>query len=78
MNLPGQTSPRLRRVDDTAIEHVLPQRPLRRVLSFTNRTIDDVVNDAIAKHQVLGYFKLHKWIDRGIAIRELERQWNSV
>ena len=57
---------------------VVTQHPLRRVLAFTRRTIDDVVNSPIAKNEVLGYYKLHKWIGRGIEIRDLENQWNPV
>jgi hypothetical protein len=65
---------------DTAArtEFILIQRPLRRILAFTRRSIDDVVNDPIAKREVLGYYKLHKRIARGIEVRDLERQWNSV
>ena len=59
------------------VRHVIVRR-LSRVLSFTRLTIDDVVNDPIAKRQVLGYFKLHKQIARTVEVRELERQWNSV
>jgi hypothetical protein len=57
---------------------VVMQHPLRRVLAFTRRTIDDVVNSPIAKNEVAGYFKLQKWIGRGIEIHDLEKQWNSV
>jgi hypothetical protein len=59
-------------------EFILLQRPLQRILAFTRRSIDDVVNDPIAKREVLGYYKLHKQVQRGIETRELERQWNSV
>jgi hypothetical protein len=59
-------------------EILLVQRPLRRVLAFTRRSIDDVVNDPIVKREVLGYYKLQKQIARSIDVRELERQWNSV
>ena len=59
-------------------EHLLVQRPLTRILAFTRRTIDDVVNDPIAKNQVYGFFKLAKQIERSAEIRELERQWNPV
>jgi hypothetical protein len=59
-------------------EYVLVQRPLTRILSFTGRTIDDVVNSPIAKNQVFGFFKLGKQIERQSEIRELERQWNGV
>jgi hypothetical protein len=52
------------------------QHPLRRVLAFTGRTIDDVVNDPIAKNQVLGYYRVLRQIDRRSEIRDLESQWN--
>lgn len=69
----------LRRVESLdRTEYVLTQRPLSRILAFTRRSIDDVVNDRIAKNEVLGYFKLSKQIERTIDVRELERQWNSV
>jgi hypothetical protein len=64
--------------DADRTEFVLLQRPLRRILAFTRRSIDDVVNNPIAKREVLGYYKLHKQIQRGIETRDLERQWNSV
>lgn len=54
------------------------QRPLHRIMAFTRRSIDDVVNDPIAKNEVLGYYKLHRQIQRGCETSELERQWNSV
>jgi hypothetical protein len=60
------------------IEHVIVQRPLQRVLAFTRRTIDDVINDPIARNEVRGYFKLYKYVQRGSEITELERQWNSI
>lgn len=59
-------------------EHVVTQRPLRRILAFTGRSIDDVVNDPIAKNQVYGFFKLSKQIDRAAEVHDLERQWNPV
>jgi hypothetical protein len=69
----------LRRADALdRTEYVLTQRPLSRILSFTRRSIDDVVNDPIAKNEVLGYFKLSKQIERSVEVRELERQWNKV
>jgi hypothetical protein len=54
------------------------QRPLRRVLAFTGRTIHDVVNNPIVKREVLGYYKLHKQIHRAAEVRDLERQWNDI
>lgn len=60
------------------IEHVLIQRPLQRVLAFTRRSIDDVINDPIARNEVRGYFKLYRWVQRESEISDLERQWNPL
>lgn len=59
-------------------EYLVVQRPLRRVLAFTGRSIDDVVNDPIVKREVLGYYKLHKQIHRAGEVGDLERQWNDI
>ena len=59
-------------------EYLLLQRPLHRVLAFTGRSIDDIVNDPIARNQVLGYYKLHKQIERKCEVAELERWWNPL
>lgn len=56
-------------------EIVQVYRPLRRVLAFTRRTIDDVVNCPIAKREVLGFYKLHRQVERSIEQTDLERQW---
>lgn len=53
------------------------ERALQRVLNFTRRSIDDVVNCPIAKREVLGYYKLHLQVQRSTEITELERQWNA-
>jgi hypothetical protein len=69
----------LRRPDSlNRTEFLLVQRPLSRILAFTRRSIDDVVNDPVAKNEVYGYFKLSRQIDRAGEVRELERQWNGV
>lgn len=59
-------------------EYRVLQRPLQRVLAFTGRSIDDVVNNSIVKREVLGYYKLHKQIHRAAEVRDLERQWNDL
>jgi hypothetical protein len=56
---------------------VMFQQPLHRVLAFIGCTIDDVVNDSIVKNKVLGFYKLHKQVERGCEIVELERWWNA-
>ena len=61
-----------------ALEHVLPHRPLRRVMAFAGRSIDDVVNSPVAKREVARYFKLGKWMNRRGEVLELERQWNPL
>ena len=61
----------------TGVEFVVRQRHLHRVLAFTGRSIDDVVNDPIVKNQVRGYFKLAKQIERAGEVTELEKQWNG-
>ena len=57
-------------------EHVLLHRPLDRILAFTGFSIDDIVDNPIAKNAVLGYFKLQKQITRRSEIVDLEHQWN--
>ena len=37
---------------------------LHRVLNFTGRTIDDVIDDPIARNEVIGYLKLYHEIER--------------
>ena len=65
-------------VSGPAIERRVIVRRLNRVLSFTRLTIDDVVNNPIAKNQVRAYWKLSKQIDRASETRDLERQWNPL
>ncbi len=72
-----QPQPRLT-AGETGVEFVLRQRTLHRVLAFIGRSIDDVVNDPIAKNQVRGYFKLSKQIERAGEVTELEKQWNGL
>lgn len=67
-----------REVAGSRTEFILIQRPLQRILAFTRRSIHDVVNNPIAKNEVLGYYKLHRQVQRSMETRELERQWNSV
>jgi hypothetical protein len=59
-------------------EYVVVQRALHRILAFTRRTIDDVVNSPIAKNEVRGYYKLHRWVERESEISEMERAWNPL
>jgi len=61
-----------------AIEYRVVQSRLNRILAFTGLSIDDVVNNPIAKNKLLGYFKLSRFMDRREEIVELERQWNPT
>jgi hypothetical protein len=69
----------LRRPDESGNTQIVQsQRVLDRIFAFTGRTIHDVVNDPIARNQVIGYYKLLRWVDREMEIGALERQWNSI
>jgi hypothetical protein len=72
----GFSGVRLRRPDGPRVQVVIVQRPLDRILSFTGYSIDDVVNNPIAKHALIGYYKLSRQIERRSEIVDLERQWN--
>ena len=72
----GLSSPSLRLPAHGGTEHVVIHRVLHRILSFLNHSIDDVVNDPIVKNKVIGYYKLHKFVQRRCDILELEDQWN--
>ena len=54
------------------------RRPLHHILASTGRSIDDVVNDPIARNAVRGYYKLYRQVERAREVRELERQWNPL
>jgi len=59
-------------------EFVQVRFALQRVMAFLGVSIDDVINDAIARRKVAGYYKLHRWIERRVEVVELERQWNPL
>jgi hypothetical protein len=71
---PGPDAP----ADGNPIVRETARHALHRVLAFTRRSIDDVINDPIARNEVLGYYKLHKQVERSMEITELERQWNAL
>jgi hypothetical protein len=66
------------RSEDQRASYVVKERPLHRVLNFTGRTIDDIVNNPIVKNEVLGYYKLQRFVERRCEIVDLERQWNPL
>jgi hypothetical protein len=65
------------RPDGAAVEYVLIQRPLQKIMAFRGRTIDDIVNDRIVKIEIYGYWKLDRQIMRSNEIVDLERQWSA-
>lgn len=70
--------PHLGRDVTARLEHVFIHHPLRRILAFTRRTIDDVINDPMARNEVRCFYKLQRSIERHSEIRDLERQWNPL
>jgi hypothetical protein len=62
---------RLRPMNQAIAEQVIQRPALRRVMEFTGHNIHDVVNDPIAKNEVIGYFKLHKMV-----LRRCEQDWD--
>jgi len=78
-HLPGlnPASNRLLPAREATAQFVINDQPLRRVLAFTGRTIDDVINCPIARNEVRGFYKLHRQVERSCEITELERWWNG-
>ena len=72
----GLSSLPARRETQNGVEQVVLVGPLKRVLAFTGYSIDDVVENPIAKNVVREYFKLHKFVERGCEIVDLERWWS--
>lgn len=59
-------------------EFVLSERPLRRIMAFAGRSIDEIVNCPIAKREVARYFKIGRMIERRSEVFDLEEQWNPL
>lgn len=76
-NVPRLTMSALLSPSEPLVQYA-PRRALRRILAFTGRSIDDVVNNPIARNQVHGYYKLHRQIERAGEVRDLESQWNPT
>ena len=58
-------------------EIIVVQKKLNRVLAATGHTIDDVVNSPVIKRKILGFYKLHNWVERQSEISDLNRQWRT-
>jgi hypothetical protein len=74
----GISTMRPHRPADGRVELVQIQRPLHRILAHVGYSIDDVVENPIAKNAVLGYYKLYRQVKRRCEIVDLERQWNPL
>ncbi|MBC7783414.1 MAG: hypothetical protein H7144_06195 [Burkholderiales bacterium] len=66
------------RLDRDRIEHVFIQREMQRLLSFAGWTIDDVVNNPIAKRDVTQWYCIGRSMKRRIEVLDLEKQWNPL
>jgi hypothetical protein len=66
------------RQDQPQAAYLLARLPLKRILAFRARSIDDVVNSPLVKNEILAFWKLHKQLETMTEIFELEQQWNSV
>lgn len=73
----GYQPRRIEAPEGDRIEQVIVQRPLDRILSFTGRTIHDVINDPLARNEIRRWFKTYKWVERAMEVSDLERQWNG-
>jgi hypothetical protein len=51
------------------------QIALYRVLEFTGHSIDDVINDPLARNQVYGYLRLYHFVERRCERVDQERWW---
>lgn len=49
---------------ETVQQRIIKQWKIRRLLSFLNLTVDDIVNDRAAKKRLLAYFKIQRQSER--------------
>jgi hypothetical protein len=64
--------------DNDRIEYNERHTELRRILAFAGWSIDDVINNPIARRDVRNWYKTGRWMQRQIEIGDLERQWNPL
>ena len=76
--LPGGSPLHLHAAPLPATQHLHRASQLRKLLNFSGWSIDDVVNNRHAKNDLLRWYKLTRWTDRRLEIRELEKQWNPL
>jgi hypothetical protein len=74
----GLTIPNVPDPAPPSASFVLKQHEMRRLLNFAGWTIDDVVQNPIARRDVARWFKLGRAMNRRLEVLDLERQWNAV
>jgi hypothetical protein len=68
-----------RRSDEMSpTEYIVKLREIRRILAFAGWSIDDVVNNPVAKREVRHFYKVSRLMQRRLEIRALEKQWNPL
>lgn len=65
--------PRSIRVD-SHILHSVQHTPLQRILAFRNLSIDDVIDNPVARTEVYYLWRIHNLIRRRYAAMEAERR----
>jgi hypothetical protein len=76
--LPGMSPGRHFEREPDRLEHVVRHPELRKILAFAGWTIDDLVNNPLARNDVRRWYKISRWMDRELEISDLERQWNPL
>jgi hypothetical protein len=64
--------------DDQKTELLTRQRELRKILAFAGWSIDDVIDNPIARNEVRHWYKVGRWMSRELEIAALEKQWNPL
>ncbi|MGC4034047.1 MAG: hypothetical protein QM754_20390 [Tepidisphaeraceae bacterium] len=67
-----------RQHDEQGTTHIMRHRAFARLLAFAGLTIDDVVNNPVAKRAVYNWFKTDRRLHRRLEVLELEKQWNPL
>ena len=70
--------PTSRREQEQGVTHIVRQRNFSRLLAFAGWTIDDVVNNPIARRDMRNWFKTDRRLHRQLEVLDLERQWNPL
>ncbi len=75
-NLLDPTRPRIR--VDSHILRTVQHSPVQRILAFLNYSIDDVIDDPIARTAVYYHFRIYNLIGRRCAAIDAERERASA